>query len=766
MCKQMKTKFFTLLTMLVLCVGSMWATDITVATSTGTFYKDGTTAITPSSSNQYAKKWESTATSPKLTITCGSNNMIINSSDATDTKFRLHTDTYTMSVSSGYCITGYSITGYASNGTSKINNTTVGTTLAAATTVTVSSLTSSSASFSISGTANPWMYIKSFTVTVVEAVSVTYNVMDASSNILATTTVSQASGSAASLPSSIQNNFCTYGAPSVATVSEVNNEVNYTASLKSGFPFTYSTDYENATWYYWKLNGNYVSYSGTAPYEVSGTKPTTDAGLWAFIGTPYGTKIINKEAGSTKYLQANSNPEMTTTATEWVVANNTNKSNLAYFTVHSGANNYLNHQTTLKFWNNAKGATDNGSTFTVEEYSEDFAEDVATYITPYFNTHGSYFSIKDDVYSANSETWEDAKTTCTKDTYDELFALVSDADNIVWPATGLYLLKNYNSSQYLTATTTTLVQGETSDAPAAIVRLTKNDDGTYYIQLQGLYVQTPGQSSVTLGSTARKFTPIIGTATKVSLTVAGESASGYNNITTNGGKVCSFPARGISIDPQSYWSVEDATSISISLTAAKDNTSEAHTYATLCVPFNVTNLVGVDSKEVKAYAPTKSDNYIVPGDGATTITAGTPVMLIGEEGATTVTATIGSDYATSPATTNVLRGTFTNTSIDCTAETGTNYILGFDRDNDNRIGFYHVNSSSYNLKANRAYLDTTSEARGFYIKFDDVVTGISSMDDGRWTMDDESVDIYNLSGQRMNKMQKGINIVNGKKVLF
>ena len=46
---------------------------------------------------------------------------------------------------------------------------------------------------------------------------------------------------------------------------------------------------------------------------------------------------------------------------------------------------------------------------------------------------------------------------------------------------------------------------------------------------------------------------------------------------------------------------------------------------------------------------------------------------------------------------------------------------------------------------------------------EDIITGVPSMEDGRWKMEDGS--IYNLAGQRLNKMQKGINIVGGRKVL-
>ena len=217
-----------------------------------------------------------------------------------------------------------------------------------------------------------------------------------------------------------------------------------------------------------------------------------------------------------------------------------------------------------------------------------------------------------------------------------------------------------------------------------------------------------------------------------------------------------------SADP-SKWIVEAAEDVTISLTAANDNTSAAHTYATLCVPFEITGLTGADAKEVKAYAPTKEDNAIVPGMGASTVAAGTPVILIGEEGATSVTATIGSGYAATPATTNILTGTFTATTIDCTAA---NYVLGFDINNDNRIGFYHVDNASFNLKTNRAYLHSEgSGVKGFVIDFDDDATGIETMVNGQSSMVNE---IYNLAGQRLQKAQKaqkGINIINGKKIL-
>ena len=50
--------------------------------------------------------------------------------------------------------------------------------------------------------------------------------------------------------------------------------------------------------------------------------------------------------------------------------------------------------------------------------------------------------------------------------------------------------------------------------------------------------------------------------------------------------------------------------------------------------------------------------------------------------------------------------------------------------------------------------------KSFGINLDDDATGISTVE----TFTEEGA-IFNLAGQRLQKMQKGINIVNGKKVL-
>jgi hypothetical protein len=92
---------------------------------------------------------------------------------------------------------------------------------------------------------------------------------------------------------------------------------------------------------------------------------------------------------------------------------------------------------------------------------------------------------------------------------------------------------------------------------------------------------------------------------------------------------------------------------------------------------------------------------------------------------------------------------------------GTQYCLA---QIDGVVGFYKVDSG-LPIPAGKAYLVVTSsagQAKAFY-GFDDDATGIETIDNGQLTTDNGV--IYNLAGQRLQKMQRGINIVNGKKIL-
>ena len=81
---------------------------------------------------------------------------------------------------------------------------------------------------------------------------------------------------------------------------------------------------------------------------------------------------------------------------------------------------------------------------------------------------------------------------------------------------------------------------------------------------------------------------------------------------------------------------------------------------------------------------------------------------------------------------------------------------------------YYPNVENFYIRSFRAYFQLTpgTAVKGFVMEFDnDYADGIGTIQNSNFKIQNEEEPIYNLAGQRLQKMQKGINIVNGKKVL-
>lgn len=185
-------------------------------------------------------------------------------------------------------------------------------------------------------------------------------------------------------------------------------------------------------------------------------------------------------------------------------------------------------------------------------------------------------------------------------------------------------------------------------------------------------------------------------------------------------------------------------------------------YATLYLPFDVTT----DANTKAYYISSVSGEYAQLTEVSNSeIAANTAVVLINESSSSaTFNVTSGLVQQVSESA-NLLKGTLTPLDLDLSDSTPY-YAMG---KKDNQIGFYKFDdnngTTTITLAANKAYLDTTTPVpvKGFVFDFDEDATGIETIDNRQRTTDNGV--IYNLAGQRLNKPVKGVNIINGKKVL-
>lgn len=186
------------------------------------------------------------------------------------------------------------------------------------------------------------------------------------------------------------------------------------------------------------------------------------------------------------------------------------------------------------------------------------------------------------------------------------------------------------------------------------------------------------------------------------------------------------------------------------LANATVNVSDA-LISTFCAPFTVaipadyqsvvtaSTVTGVEGN-VLTLEPVA--NYVIP--------ANTPVIV---ETPAANTLPVSGIYVKGTPVAGLLTGVYENTP----APVGS-YVL----QNLDKVGFYQVAEGNQpTVGANRCYLTVPAAGvKAFFLNGDDA-TGISNVDAN---VDANEV-IYNIAGQRINKFQKGINIINGKKIL-
>ena len=200
-------------------------------------------------------------------------------------------------------------------------------------------------------------------------------------------------------------------------------------------------------------------------------------------------------------------------------------------------------------------------------------------------------------------------------------------------------------------------------------------------------------------------------------------------------------------DANRSWIAGEVTSLPVALKSI-DN----HGYASLYTPVAISSL----PEGVKAYIATidKSAERVRFTE-ITSIPANTGVVLYKSDCTQDATVDLAIGAASATTTGNVLSG------VVATSALGSQEVMTM-QNGSNGLGFYKYNGT--NLNGFKAYINidaTTANVKSFIFDFEDDADVILSPSG---EIKDEA--IYNLSGQRLNKLQKGINIVNGKKVFI
>ena len=268
-----------------------------------------------------------------------------------------------------------------------------------------------------------------------------------------------------------------------------------------------------------------------------------------------------------------------------------------------------------------------------------------------------------------------------------------------------------------------------------------------------------------------KAAPWASESTTMTVTITGGTIDDENSVETsimNTGEWNEF----------SYDIVASSTSMTISFSGSNNRffldevkvTKPAETsttvtttggYATYCYqyPLNLGGISGAKAYIVEGINTEKEKLTLTQITG--TIKGGVPFVLKADGADDTFEIPFAEEESTTVPADNHLVGTLAPTFVAQMNGDYTNFAYSKSYE-----CFVKLGDSGNTVPANRAYLPINlgsgSPVKAFTFEFSDA-DGIQSINNEQLTIDNSA--IFNLAGQRLNKLQKGINIVNGKKVL-
>lgn len=601
--------------------------------------------------------------------------------------------------------------------------------------------------------------------------TVTYIVKDGSDNILFTSDpVGSTSGAhITTLPDEYQlTNFYTYNNVDVTITTPGNTNVEFIATPKEDALVKYTADATNPYYYNLNIRSKYLVYNSEATGEVTlqdTSEPFNADASWAFVGEPYaGFKVINKTKGSDYCLTYTSvvtarhsdNNVQFVAATEctdkyWVIDTNKSglvlrmKENPSIYFHHDNINNYL-RTCSVSEWS----AVHDDAGSTIEAVSDDdvlFAlyDSMKDYI--YGDGLGKYTATGITADQAQNTILQAGKVITDENTanYAEAYKALNDLKSITainQPSAGFYRIKSVANNTYLSGNAS--VVEEKTDRLSFTTTIDASN--IFYFDGAKLYDFAKGRAANgrdvgIVGATGMNY------EFETSSSEAGKYAICF---TPDDGKKrwlyahsSGYADQNGAEDQYCRYDLEEVNTLPVTISAAG--------YATLYAPVALTIPEGVTASTLTIGYKDHLDETNVE----VTIPANTPVMLSGDNGNPATSGTYNFTIAEDvPAINqaNELIGT-----LAAIAAPDESYIL---QNHDGVVGFYQVDTSvaTPNVPGFRAYIPALdSSVKAFF--FGDTATGINAIKDA--SVDGE---IYDLSGRRVSKMQRGVYVVGGKKV--
>ncbi len=530
-------------------------------------------------------------------------------------------------------------------------------------------------------------------------------------------------------------------------------------------PVELAKDFESAHWYDMSVRGNWYVTSDSVnaegalmTVEANAIGLSEDAYQWSFVGDPWHVQIYNKAKGSSQVYAwteaAGQNiPVFVDPSTEnyWEIRQlslaEEQYANSFMLTIPSigwQLNQNGGAGGPLKIWSSTTRA-DVGSAFTVFGVPTDFAQFVVEEIAPVMEIETTWCNWTDAARAAIGYKPE-YKQSCSLEQYKALRntiqAMKSDINNFLLPETGFYRLLNQWYGEYINMETD-LVNGSFDDTTAStVVKLTKVGDRQYTIQTQNEYFQPLVRSTTMITDpmtpvTFEIFVPEPGYAA-FNGTLKPEDESDADAINAyNFAFMHQRQERDLvgwdKGSPASHWQLFDAKTITVK--------TGANGLTTLYAPFAVQASTGVSPCVGKI----ESDHLELTGIQGV-VPALTPMVIKAEQGDYQL-AIVNSDAA--PSEGNDLKGELLQSKPA--------FAMTLEGEGD-ELAFYTFTGEA--IEANKAYLrleDTSIER--FPIHFGDL-TGIDTM-----TSDEATQQMFDLSGRRVNKANKGVYIITGKKMV-